>query len=230
MSIIGSNVIFYAIINLFANQLDEKQRAVVCQNYLNEMTAINLGQYMDLKLRLRDAVTEDDYKTIVSLKTGVLTRLIAKNQLGVVGADKQLHHEILTFSNKMNVIFQIRDDIVNLLPGKTADSKGIVGEDLSEGKITLMLIETMRKANEKDKEEFIHIVESKTRDQKVLDRGIELINKYGGIDFAKEVVAKEEKGLYESLDNMRKITSSTGLNCEAVDEFEDLHKWLQSRL
>lgn len=91
-----------------------------------------------------------------AFKTGTLARLSAKIAALVCGANAAAVDAIGRFAEAIGVAFQIQDDILNLVGEKFGDLKGLfilpffvvsdislligVGEDIHEGKRTLMVL------------------------------------------------------------------------------------------
>lgn len=63
----------------------------------------------------------------------------------------------------MGVAFQIQDDILNLEGEYFKKTKGYNGEDIHEGKITLMVIHHLQKSTNPN--ELVDILKKRTEDQ-----------------------------------------------------------------
>jgi geranylgeranyl pyrophosphate synthase len=74
-----------------------------------------------------------------------------------------------------------------------AKSKG-VGEDIHEGKRTIMVLHTLEHANAKDKKRLLEILNAHPSDEKTIREAIALIEKYGSMDYAR----KKAKELMET--------------------------------
>ena len=61
--------------------------------------------------------------------------------------------------------------------------------DITEGKISLMIIHTLRNANQKDKEELIKILHMHTKEEKLKNKAIEILKKYGAIEYARNLAS-----------------------------------------
>jgi len=74
--------------------------------------------------------------------------------------------------------------------------------DITEGKLTLMVIHTLRKATPQDKEELTKILSKHTDDKALRMKAIHIINKYGSIEYAKNLAATMVRQSWEQVDNL----------------------------
>jgi geranylgeranyl pyrophosphate synthase len=88
------------------------------------------------------------------------------------------------------VAFQIQDDVLDLTSTEFTQKKGGHGQDITEGKRSLMVIHTLRTANNKDSKRLVELLSMHTSDQKLRDEAIGLMQKYGSIEYAKERAKK----------------------------------------
>ena len=89
------------------------------------------------------------------------------------------------FAESIGVAFQMQDDILDLTGQEFAKKKGGVGQDITEGKRSLMVIYTLKKANSADKKRLIEILNMHTSDQKLRNEAIALMQKYGAMEYVK---------------------------------------------
>ncbi|KAK6507295.1 geranylgeranyl pyrophosphate synthetase [Arthrobotrys musiformis] len=131
------------------------------QVFTEELINLHRGQGMDLFWR--DTLTcpsEDDYLEMVSNKTGGLFRLAIK----LMQAESASEVDYLDLVNLMGLIFQIRDDYMNLQSDQYAKNKGFA-EDLTEGKFSFPIIHSIR-ANPTNLQ-LINILKQQTQDDGV---------------------------------------------------------------
>lgn len=132
-------------------------------------------------------ITEDEYFTIISGKTGVL--ISAACRIGAVLAGMPEEHEtaLRDFGLKAGIAFQLADDVLDYVAQQAALGKKL-GKDLEEGKITMPLIHLLRDALPTERDEIITIIKEASREEKDdsrngnhLARIIELYAKYDSI-------------------------------------------------
>jgi geranylgeranyl diphosphate synthase type 3 len=122
---------------------------------VEELIALHRGQGMDLFWR--DALvcpTEAEYVDMVNNKTGGLLRIALKLMLahssryhggggGSSEQQAQQRPDLLPLVNLIGLLFQIRDDYMNLQSAAYASNKGFA-EDLTEGKFSFPIIHSIR--------------------------------------------------------------------------------------
>jgi len=176
------------------NKIPPEKARRMYEVYVQEMINLSLGQAIDIAwhkglIRAED-LTEDHYLQMCAYKTGTLARMAAKMAAILAGADDETIEKIGLFAESIGIAFQIQDDILDVVGEEFAKGKGGLGMDITEGKLTLMVIHTLQKANQSDREELLRILGMHTRDEKLRMKAIEIMRKYGAIEYAREVASK----------------------------------------
>ncbi|MEM3442372.1 MAG: polyprenyl synthetase family protein [Candidatus Bathyarchaeia archaeon] len=175
--------------------------------YVQEMINLSLGQAMDIAwhrgLAEADNIDEKDYLQMCAYKTGTLARMAAKIAAVLAGASEELIEKLGRFAESIGVAFQMQDDILDLKGEEFAEKKGGRGQDITEGKRTLIVIHTLKVAEAKDRERLIQILNMHTSNPHLISEAIEIMEKYGSIDyvkdFAKSIVEKSWREVKELL-------------------------------
>ena len=128
--------------------------------------------------------------------------MAAKMAAILSGAEPKLVEKLGRFAESIGVAFQMQDDILDLTGGEFAKSKGCVGGDITEGKRSLLVIHTLKKAKPKDKKCLIEILGMHTSDQTLRDEAIAIMQKYGAFEYVKHTA---EKMVMESLSEAEKL-------------------------
>ncbi|MCE5264960.1 MAG: polyprenyl synthetase family protein [Deltaproteobacteria bacterium] len=126
-------------------------------------------------------LTEKEYLLIVEKKTSIL--ISAACAIGaILGNAAESQIEALTrFGMRLGTAFQITDDTLDYVAKEEEFGKAI-GQDLSEGKLTLPLIRTMRKCNPEEKAFIRTGIE--TKNIEATEAIMALIHRYDGIPYA----------------------------------------------
>lgn len=163
----------------------EKTLVRAYEIYMQELTNIHYGQGFDIwwhRGNKRD-VSEDEYLQMCAYKTGTLARLSAKLGALLSGGTEQQVESLGKFAEAIGVAFQIQDDVLNLVGEEFAKGKG-VGEDIHEGKHTLMIIHALTRAPKKDAARLIEILNAHPNDEKTILEAIAIIKRTGSIEYA----------------------------------------------
>jgi len=165
--------------------------------YTEELLNLHRGQGMDLFWR--DTLTcpsEDDYLEMVGNKTGGLFRLAVK----LMQAESKTLKDCVPLVNLIGIIFQIRDDYMNLSSSEYSQNKGLC-EDLTEGKFSFPIIHSIRQKPENL--QLINILKQKTNNDEVKKYAVAYMETTGSFEYCRKVLAtlmERAKRLVEELD------------------------------
>jgi geranylgeranyl diphosphate synthase type I len=188
----GNAMYYLPLLSLITNQkkLRPDVSAKLYQVYATEMISLHFGQAMDISwhkgLANADEIGENDYLQMCAYKTGTLARMAAKLAAVLSDAREDQVEKLGRFAETIGVAFQIQDDLLDLTSIEFAEKKGGRGMDITEGKRTLMVIHTLKKANISDRNRLISILNMHTIDQKLRDEAIAIMEKYKSIDYSRQ--------------------------------------------
>jgi geranylgeranyl diphosphate synthase type II len=174
-------------------RLSDDKTLKVMEEFFTMVSKTTEGQHIELGWVVgnRWDLTEEDYFTMCTHKTSWYT-VIGPLRLGGVigGADKGSLKLMVEAGKKLGVGFQIHDDILNLSGDQSKYGKEI-GDDLLEGKRTLMLIRLLSLCSEAEKQK-IRAVFRLPREQRRKEAGYvkDLIQKYDTIDYARRMSSR----------------------------------------
>jgi len=145
-------------------------------------TRIAEGEVLQLICTSDVDLTEEKYIEVVVCKTAVL--LAAACQAGAIigGATPEQEDALAAFGMDLGIAFQLMDDTLDY----TADEKEFgksIGHDLEEGKVTLPLIETLRKCSDEERETVSEIVVKEELNHEDFEQVLALVNAHGGIEY-----------------------------------------------
>jgi len=162
--------------------------------YVQEMINLSMGQAMDIAwhkgLTSTCDLTQEDYLQMCAYKTGTLARMAAKIAAVLAEANNDLVIKLGVFAENIGVAFQMQDDILDLTGKEFAEKKGAFGMDITEGKRTLLVIQTLKVASIQEKNRLIEILDMHTSDQKLRDEAITIIKKNRSIEYVTEMAEK----------------------------------------
>jgi octaprenyl-diphosphate synthase len=170
-------------------------------------TKIAEGEVLQLVCTSDLDITEERYVEVVRCKTAVL--LAAACQAGaIIGKVSPAQEQALAdFGMDLGIAFQLMDDTLDYTATEEQFGKSI-GHDLEEGKITLPLIETLRRCTAAERELVAAIVVKDELSDEDFDTVLALVRTYGGIDFtvkrAEEFIASAKGHLAVFADSTAK--------------------------
>lgn len=171
----------------------EKSLRIVKEFY-EMITRTAFGQTVEMKWRedKKMDLTDEDCFFVIDGKT-VYYSIAGPMRLGGIVADatEEQLEKLYEFARPLGRCFQIKDDLLDL----TSDFAGLKdqqGNDIYEGKRTLMLTHLLRniEGNEKKK---LHLILQKSRQEKnkaEVSWVLEMMKKYGSLDYGKKEAEK----------------------------------------
>ncbi|MCW4006293.1 MAG: polyprenyl synthetase family protein [Candidatus Bathyarchaeota archaeon] len=188
------------------NKFSAQELADVYEVYVQEMINLSMGQAMDIAwhkgLANADAVGEEAYMQMCAYKTGTLARMAAKLAAVLADGSSEVVEKLGRFAESIGVAFQMQDDILDLTSAQFAEGKGGFGQDITEGKRTLLVIHTLQKASTADKNRLIEILNMHTSEQALRDEAIAIINKYGAVDYVKAKASGMVEDSWRAVDGL----------------------------
>ena len=183
------------------NRFDSETLVRAYEIYIKDMINLSLGQGLDIwwhKGKV-DRVTEKQYLQMCSCKTGTLARMSVKLAVALSGGTLEQEEKIGRFAESIGVAFQIQDDILSASGEEFQEKKGY-GDDITEGKRTLMVIHTIKNADENDRKRLIDILGMHTRDRALIKEALDLLKKYDSISYAKGVARNLVSEAWKEID------------------------------
>jgi len=179
--------------------LDKKTKLAIYDLIFEEMVEISIGQGMDIYWHNGGGeINEELYLKMCSLKTGTLARMSAKLGALLGNASKKQIKALGKFAEIIGVAFQIQDDILNVTNRNWGKD---FGDDITEGKRSLMVIRVLEKGKEEDKKRLLSILRLKTRDKRLIEEAVGILEKYQTIGYAKRRARSLVKKAWKKLDS-----------------------------
>lgn len=203
MTINSANYMYFVAMNLIPQlineegNLREESQSIQVQLYQifnEELCNLHRGQGLDIYWRDNNIIpTEEKYFNMVINKTGGLFRLTIRlmELLSKFYTGDKVSFSLLPLCNMLGVIYQIRDDYLNLSDETMTVKKGFA-EDITEGKLSFPIIHGINyeKQNvDKDKHFLLTTVMSRTTDTDIKLKVVKFLREESGsLDYAKETV------------------------------------------
>jgi geranylgeranyl pyrophosphate synthase len=170
--------------------IPDSTKLMLYQDYTEEMIGLHMGQATDIVWNNSGYIpSEEQYIRMVMNKTSVLMRLAVKFALRVVKTREEEGNALIKHAENVGVCFQINDDIINLVSKAYADKRSYLGEDITEGKKTLIVIRAIQQDHMLGNR-LKEILKLKTKDQALVNEALEIIRKTDAVRYAKEYAAR----------------------------------------
>jgi geranylgeranyl diphosphate synthase type II len=210
-------------------RLSNEQTLRVMKEFSTMVTKTTEGQHIELGWVVgnRWDLTEDDYFTMCTNKTSWYTAIGPLRLGGVVGdADEGSLDLIVEAGKKLGVGFQIHDDVLNLSGDQSKYGKEI-GDDLLEGKRTLMLIRLLSLCAPTEKDRIISIFKlPRERRRDEVGYVTEMIQKYETIEYAKR---KSTQLVNEARSTLKSAKWREGNKAESLEYVDAIARYAVER-
>lgn len=170
-------------------------------------TALDLGWS---KLKLTE-IENDSYIQHIVYRSCAYTYRVAARTGSIVGeASNEDEIALFNYSTLIGIAFQFIDDILNLVPG-TSEWGKTIGEDITEGKRSPLILHTLKVADESTKIRLLQILDSKTTNPQTIEEAITILKTHHAFEEirnrAKEYInkAREEIDTLKISDYHKKL-------------------------
>jgi geranylgeranyl pyrophosphate synthase len=190
IAINAGNFMYFLPLLIFKKQLDKKTKLAAWKIWAEEMSAIHLGQALDIQWHKTATIpNQKQYLQMVAWKTGTLARMAARLAALFAGQPEHIQNKIGRFAEAIGIAFQIQDDILDIVGNRKLFGKAW-GNDITEGKKTLIVIYTLKNASQAERAKLLSILNMHTRNKKLIGQAIGIIKKYNGVALANKVAVK----------------------------------------
>lgn len=127
--------------------------------------------------------SEDDYTRLIAAKTASLMR--AACEMGALAGAERFRAPLRTFGHNLGMAFQIADDLLDYTGSEAVTGKPS-GHDLREHKVTLPLVETLRRARPSQLAEIRALFDEPEPDDERIASVVEIVHESGGLQYARD--------------------------------------------
>lgn len=166
---------------LLAVEKEEFKLLKIVSKAVKEMSE---GELLQIEKTRKLDITEEIYYEIIKKKTATLISACCESGAQASNASKEDVKKMSDFGEKAGIAFQIKDDLFdytqNPLIGKPT------GIDIREKKMTLPLIYTLNKVDDKTKKYIINTIKNDSKNSIKVEEIIMLVKNNNGLDYAEK--------------------------------------------
>jgi geranylgeranyl pyrophosphate synthase len=217
----GNALYFLSLLPLLSSDttLPDSIRSKIFEIYVQSMINLHFGQSMDIAWHRGfldvEKISEENYLQMSSLKTGALFRMSAQIAGALARVDDTILEELGQFACSIGVAYQIKDDVLDIEGDKFAEGKGGQGKDITEGKVTLMVIHALRNAGPAGRTRLKEILSMHTSEPALVMEAVEIIRHCGSPEYA---LQKAEQIVQEAFRRVDPVLPS-GILESGIEEF-----------
>ncbi len=203
VAIVAGDLLFAKVYEIITKFTDTKRvkpkRILQAMQEISEATIVLCeGQARDMMFENKETVSEAEYFKMIEGKTAALFEASARCGGLLGGANKSQVKRLGEFGFYAGIAFQVIDDVLAL----TADEKVLkkpVGNDVREGKRTLMVIYALEKASQRQRKKILETLGNKDASTEQIQETIRLIESLGAIRYAKKLADRYIKKAKKAL-------------------------------
>lgn len=190
----GLHVLMWKILRDNEEIIGPEKTLAIMDEFYRMLSRTVLGQTIEIKWTQENRIdlTDEDILLILESKTGYYT-IAGPMRLGAILADatQDQLEQLYQFGKLMGYCYQITDDLLDL----TSDFAGLkkqTGNDIYEGKRTIMLVHLFQHIKGRDREKLLAIMK-KSREEKTKNEitwVIEMMAKYGSLNYGRKMLAR----------------------------------------
>ncbi|MCU4741783.1 polyprenyl synthetase family protein [Halobacteria archaeon AArc-m2/3/4] len=170
--------------------LPAERRLAAYEMLMDELNRTHLGQGMDIcwhnEREVR--VSPEEYLEMCACKTGCLGRIVARLAAIITDQPAEVERHAAAYAELTAVAFQIGDDILDVEHslGRAGDFGKEFGNDVREGKKTLMVIHAIEESDAAEADRLQEILGAETNtDEEVLE-ALSILENAGSVEYARE--------------------------------------------
>ena len=138
------------------------------------------GEVMQLLASKNTATTEDEYLAVIDAKTAALFAAAAELGGAICDRPETERAALRSYGKNLGIAFQLVDDALDY-SGNSDELGKSVGDDFREGKITLPVVLSYRRGDDKERAFWHQALEEGNVSDEDLKRAVELILSHGAI-------------------------------------------------
>lgn len=212
----GGFLYFVPILILNGIEIDKQKRLEILEDCFDGGVIAHIGQGLDIywKGRMESCVLPNEEEYIQMCANKISTFMIAAKFGATVGnATKEQKESLVKIVELMGTAFQLKDDLLSLDPNAND-----YGDDIRQGKITLMLLRTLGQKGEENSivPNILSLEPDKISDDAVVNV-INIMSKDGSIDYTKKKVSVLTRKAQQNLKDNFSDSYHTKVFSELID-------------
>lgn len=163
-----------------------------------------LGEIDEYVLARNVKTSEKDYLGIIAKKTASLFGASCRIGAILAGASDRTENDMHNFGLTLGMAFQIKDDLLDLVEEERNLGKNVMS-DLREGRLTLPIIQALKKAENSPRKFLLSLIGKKSISRNDKQRFFQILSETGALDYARK---KAEQYLAQAIRLLEQFPSS----------------------
>jgi len=188
--IVGIEGYYGAIELLVHSQFSEKNKVAAIKEFCKFIMETGYGEALDVDAGYRLKVRQKEVLTIHTYKTAQYT-LVGPLKIGgfLAGASPRQIKKFEDYGLPIGIAFQLQDDILGMF-GTEKELGKPVGDDLKEGKNTLLYTQALKKANSRQRKQLMSLWGRQSATLKEVTAAQKIIEETGSLVYSQHLARK----------------------------------------
>jgi geranylgeranyl diphosphate synthase type I len=203
--------------------LPAETRLAAYEMLMHELNRTHLGQGMDICWHNQGdvRVSREEYLEMSACKTGCLGRIVAQLAAIVTQQDEDTRRHVADYAEKMSIAFQIGDDILDIEHSldQAGDFGKAFGNDIREGKKTLLVIHAMEEADPETAARLAGILEAPDNTDDEIREAIDILLETDSLAYAKRQAQDLAAAARDHLDAVEHLREEPKADLAAFTRF-----------
>lgn len=209
----SANLVYFLALESCRNLKNDKAMEIFCK----EMVQLHMGQGLDIYWRDHMICPSlEQYRAMISNKTGGLFRLTIGLMLALsTSIDPIYHCKLISLVDQLGLLYQIRDDFLNLTSLEYQQTRNSFADDLTEGKFSFPIIHCILQ-NPKDTR-LMEILRLRTSDETLKRRAVDIMKDSGSLEATRRELEKWRSEITKSSHELQELFGENILFCKVLD-------------
>lgn len=192
----SANILYFApflFFRKYPKDFSEKTKLKAYDCLLEHLNRVTWGQAIDIYWHNKSNVPSlKDYLQMCCYKTGAIDRMVFSFAGILSGKNQKTIFNLEKFGEKLGICFQIHDDFLDVCSiNRKAIGNKTLGNDISEGKKSLVNILALQKLDKPESKVLLKILSEQTNKKNKILRALKLIIESGALEQTLKIARKE---------------------------------------
>ena len=156
--------------------IEEESFKITFKRFNNIAIKVCEGQQYDMNFETKNQISEDEYLSMITLKTAVLIGFSLELGGLIANQKKKINEKLYNAGEKIGISFQLMDDYLDVFGSAEFGKK--IGGDNSSNKKTYLIIKLLEKANPVDRNNILKLMNNNSYDENKIKFITDMMIKY----------------------------------------------------
>jgi len=199
---------WYQAQNILLDSLPKEIHGGALKAISQALQNISFAQNFDLGIKIHGYIPSEEEYANHSVNKFYSAHMGADLLFLLSDTKPEVRNLFMQVLDNLAISYHIRDDILNLIPSGVTKMKSFIGEDIYEQKPSFLVIHSHNQA--KNSERLQEILNMGTRDERLIQEAIEIMEVNGSFKYAREQAKIHAESALIALEDLKKYDKFGG--------------------